>query len=358
MDIRKTPYSNLKIFDHADVIRALKEEKRVAPVYVRIKPTNYCNHKCSYCSYADKDLVNWINEEKKKKQIPWENMQAILEDMQSMGVKAITFSGGGEPLLYPHIEESLQRVLDAGIDLSIITNGHLLKGQKADLLAKSKWVRVSMDAANAETYAKIRQLPLQAFDEVCDNIRAFAKIKEGSCELGVNFVVTHENAEQIYDMAKLLKGLGVNHVKYTARVMENLFEYHEPIRENVIAQIYAGEKEFNGDGFSVINKYESDFDAPLINKRLYKKCYMNDITAVIGADENVYFCHDKAYSEAGKVGDLSLTSFKELWFLDEVVKRYKNFDAEEECCHHCVYDDRNELLGAFFGMDRNHINFI
>ena len=105
-----------------------------------------------------------------------------------MGVKAVTFSGGGEPLVYPHIVEAMQGVLDAGIDLSIITNGQLLKGERAEVLAQAKWVRISFDSANAETYAKMRQLPLEAFDEVCSNIRQFSQRKNGKCELGVNFV--------------------------------------------------------------------------------------------------------------------------------------------------------------------------
>ena len=34
-----------------------------------------------------------------------------------MGVKALTFSGGGEPLTYPHILEAVRLVKEQGIDL-------------------------------------------------------------------------------------------------------------------------------------------------------------------------------------------------------------------------------------------------
>ena len=115
---KATPYSNLKIFAHAQALSDLGEGKRTAPIYIRIKPTNYCNHKCYYCSYADsalglRDSVN------RQDQIPWEKMQEIISDITEMGVKAVTFSGGGEPLVYPHIVEAMQKVLNAGIDLSI-----------------------------------------------------------------------------------------------------------------------------------------------------------------------------------------------------------------------------------------------
>ena len=138
MEIKATHYSNLKIFDHIDKLNeAVKENKRVAPIYIRIKPTNYCNHKCYYCSYADSAL-GLRDSVQKQDQISWEKMQEIISDMKDMGVKAVTFSGGGEPLVYPHIVETMQQVLDAGIDLSIITNGQLLKEERAKVLAKAK----------------------------------------------------------------------------------------------------------------------------------------------------------------------------------------------------------------------------
>lgn len=358
MDIKATPYSNLKIFDHIDRLnQVVKDNQRVAPIYIRIKPTNYCNHKCYYCSYADQAL-GLRDAVKKQDQIPWEKMQEIIADLKEMGVKAVTFSGGGEPLVYPHIVEAMCQILDAGIDLSIITNGQLLKEERAEVLSNAKWVRISFDAADAETYAKIRQLPLEAFDEVCSNIRHFSKTKSDQCELGVNFVINHENAGQVYQMAEMLKDLGANHIKYTARITKDLFAYHEPFKEEAIRQIHLAQEKLESDSFKVINKYEGDFDSAMVFHRCYGKCYINHIFTVIAADSKVYFCHDKAYVSNGVVGDLKEQSFQELWYSDAVKERYVSFDPRVECNHHCVYDDRNDLLNTFYSLDRNHINFI
>lgn len=354
---KATPYSNLKIFAHAQALDDIDKGKRIAPIYVRIKPTNYCNHKCYYCSYADKEL-GLRDSVNRQDQISWEKMQEIIADMTDMGVKAVTFSGGGEPLVYPYIVETMQKILDSGIDLSIITNGQLLKDGRAEVLTNAKWVRISFDSANAETYAKMRHLPLEAFDEVCDNILKFSKIKQDNCELGVNFVINHENADQVYDMARMVKELGANHIKFTARVTKDLFEYHEPFRYSVIEQIHRAKEELESESFKVINKYEGDFDSALVFQRCYDKCYINQIFTVIAADSKVYFCHDKAYVKDGVVGDLNKQSFKELWFSEETMKRYQEFNPMKECRHHCVYDDRNELLNSFYSLDRNHINFI
>lgn len=354
---KATPYSNLKIFAHAQALNDIGEGKWIAPIYIRIKPTNYCNHKCYYCSYADnalglRDLVN------RQDQISREKMLEIISDVKDMGVKAVTLSGGGEPLVYPYIVETMQKILDAGIDLSIITNGQLLNDERAEVLTQAKWVRISFDSSNAETYAKVRQISLTAFDEVCNNIHKFAEIKSNNCELGINFVINHENAGQVYDMAKMVKELGVNHIKYTARVTKDLFEYHEPFKQKVIEQIHRAKDELENDNFRVINKYESDFDSVLVFRRCYDKCYVNKIFTVIAADSKVYFCHDKAYVREGVVGDLANQSFKELWFSEATIKRYMEFNAQNECNHHCVYDDRNDLLNIFYSLDKNHINFI
>lgn len=354
---KATPYSNLKIFAHAQALNDIGEGRRIVPIYIRIKPTNYCNHKCYYCSYADNEL-GLRDSVNRQDQIPWEKMQEIITDMDDMGVKAVTFSGGGEPLVYPYIVDTMKKIMEVGIDLSIITNGQMLKEERAEVLANAKWVRVSFDSANAETYAKVRKLPLSAFDEVCSNIYQFSKIKQRDCELGINFVINHENADQIYDMAQMIKKLGVNHIKYAARVTKDLFTYHEPFKQSAIEQLHRAKVELEDENFRIINKYEDDFNSALLFHRCYDKCYINRIFTVIAADSKVYFCHDKAYVKAGVVGDLKNQSFKDLWFSEETVKRYQEFNPQKECKHHCVYDDRNELLNTFYSLDRNHINFI
>lgn len=82
----------------------------------------------------------------------------ILDDFKDLDVKAITYSGGGEPLLYPYITEVLKKTKDNGIDLSIITNGQLLKDDKLTELIDAKWVRISMDYHNEKEFYKSRHV--------------------------------------------------------------------------------------------------------------------------------------------------------------------------------------------------------
>ena len=352
---KATPYSNLKIFAHIKELSKVAAGERIAPVYVRIKPTNRCNQNCYYCHYKNPYLE--LDQYQPTDEISHEKMMEIIQDFKDIGVKAVTFSGGGEPLLYPYIEETMEAVLDAGIDMSIITNGSLLTGKKAELLAQAKWVRISLESGCAETYSKIRGVRTEAFIKLCDNIKAFSEMKKQECELGVNFVVGPNNYMEVYQSGKLMQQLGANHIKYTALISNNAEKMHAPFKEKVVEQIHRLQEDKVKD-FKIINLYESYFKSCAIFGRNYDSCGIKDYVTVIGANSKIYYCHDKAYLSAGEVGDISEKSFKEVWFSEETTKKFQTFNPQRICQHHCVYDDRNELLNAFYSLDSNHINFI
>ena len=356
--MKVNPYSYLKIFQHPEKLNSLKQRKVSAPLYVRMKPINLCNHHCFYCSYDDQDL-GLRSTFKVKDKIPWPKMEETLNDFGDIGVKAITFSGGGEPLIYPHIEESMELVLKLGIDLSIITHGELIKDRRAELLSKAKWVRISMDSCKAETYSKIRSLKDKSFYTVSENMKNFKKIKESYCELGVNFVIHHLNYDQIYDMAKYVKDLGANHIKYAARITDDLFTYHESFKQEAIEQLHRVMTELADDQFKVINKYEDDFKLAMVYERKYTRCPIIQAITVVGADSKAFiFINDKAYVPGGDLGSLENQSFKDLWFSEETQNFFDNFNPMESCKHHCTYDERNMLINSFLNLEERHVNFV
>ena len=352
---KASPYSNLKIFGHLEEVHKVKRGERIAPIYVRIKPTNRCNQNCYYCHYKNPYLE--LDQYHPADEIDYEKMMEIIQDFKDIGVKAVTFSGGGEPLLYPYIEETMEAILNAGIDLSVITNGSLLTGKKAELLSQAKWVRISLESGCSETYSKIRGVKEDAFHKLCENIKSFAKIKNKDCELGVNCVIGPNNYREIYQTGQLMRELGCNHIKYTALMSNDAEKMHAPFKKEVIEQIHKLIEENTGD-FKVINLYESDFDSNAVFGRNYDHCAVKDYVTVIAANSKIYYCHDKAYLSAGEIGDISRKSFRDVWFSEETARKFEMFHPQEICKHHCVYDDRNELLNSFYSLDEQHINFI
>jgi len=352
-------YGSLKIVWHPEKLNSLRERKITAPIYVRIKPTNKCNHRCFYCAY-DPDFGYVLSERlKREDEISREKMIEILQDFSEMGVKAITYSGGGEPLIYPYILEALKKTLEYGINLSVITNGQNLKGEIAEVLAKAKWVRISLDSSNAKTFSETRRISEKSFDELIKNIKNFAKIKNSDCEFGINFVVNEKNFQSVYDSVKFFKNLGVNHVKitplYTPRGFE---EYHSPFKEDVVEQVKRAKKELETDSFSVFDTYENDFQLTSTHTRHYTKCPMMQVVPVIAADSCVYFCHDKAYSNSGLLGSIKEHSFKDLWFSDEAKEIFNNFNPQENCKHHCTADSKNIFINDAINCYGEHVNFV
>jgi len=351
-----TPYSELKIFHHIDRIEAFLKGERVAPIYIRIKPTNICNQRCFYCAYANDNLFN-EREVDKRESIPWDIMEKTLYDLAEMKVKAVTYSGGGDPLCYHSIIQTLALTKSLGIDFSMITNAQALEGDVVAYLKDAKWIRVSFDSSEAETYESIRGV--HTYSRVINNIERFAGIKSKDCTLGINCVITKNNADKIFEICTLVKNLGVDNIKLSPiAVKANTKDYHDSIKESVVEQINLAKEKLEDNRFKVVDKYTCDLNLPDFYKKEYQKCYIQNFFAVIAADSKVYRCHQRAYTKAGELGDLKQMSFKELWFSKEVSNRIGMFEPQKECCFRCAFDERNLLLNDFVNIDRNHINFI
>lgn len=349
-------YDVSKLAFHKEKLEALAKGEIIAPVYVRVKPTNRCDHECTYCSYSpdnDCPVSETIN---LKDEIPREKMLEILGDFRDIGIKALTFSGGGEPLVYPHIAEIMQMTLDYGIDLSIISNGQKLRGEKANILKNAKWVRVSAGECDAEGFEKTRRRPAKWFYELKENLANFSQIKNPDCEFGINYVVHNGNFDRIYDSVKYFKELGVNHIKITPCWNPDFIDYHEPLKPISLEQIANARADFQAEGFTVYDTYENDFKSTGLSDRNYDKCSIMQIIPVIGADAAVYFCHDKTYSGNGCLGSIKNRSFKNLWFSEDAAKIFREFNPRKQCQHHCTYDSRNlltlEMLGNMKNLDK------
>jgi MoaA/NifB/PqqE/SkfB family radical SAM enzyme len=345
-------YNTSKLAFHREKLETLARGEITAPIYVRIKPTNRCNHHCSYCSYNPDNNCPVSERVNMKDELSREKILEILSDFKDMkesdsrgiGVKAITYSGGGEPLIYPHIVEAMRKTLEYGIDMSVITNGQKLKGERAEVLGQAEWVRVSLGESDSKSFSKTRGVPEGWFYELAENLENFSKIKKADCEFGVNFVVHRGNANQIYNSAKYFKELGLNHIKFTPVYNDSFLEYHKDIRNVAEEQIAKARLDFQKENFTVYDTYKNDFELTGLNSRNYSVCYTMQINPIIGADGVVYFCHDKSYNRSGSLGNLENTSFKELWFSKESARKFKEFNPKINCRHHCTADSRN--LGA------------
>ncbi len=118
---------------------------------VSLKITNECNLKCLHCS-SDSGLP--LHNELTLKEI-----QNLIDQLTQIGVKRVTLSGG-EPTIRKDFWDILRYLDNAGIQVSLFTNGFFLNRRFVDGLnnLNVSGVRISIDGGVLVTHDKIRGL--------------------------------------------------------------------------------------------------------------------------------------------------------------------------------------------------------
>ncbi|MDE2020455.1 MAG: radical SAM protein [Patescibacteria group bacterium] len=353
--MKNNRYSDAKIVWFPEKLASFRDGNITAPIYVRVKPTNRCNQKCDFCAYGHGDWDIGMHETVEHRDvIPRQKMLEVLEDFHALGVKAVTYSGGGEPLMHPDITEFMSTTVQYGIDLSIITNGSMLEGERAAILRSSNWTRVSMDYTDATQMSQSRRVPENQFGRVLKNISEFAKAKPRSCELGVNYIVTQTNVTGLAAFCKRLRDCGVENVRISPVWRPDFAAYHKPIASAVASEIDAA-RALTNPAFAIYSSYDLDSSSHQI-RRGYHKCYFSQMVPVVGADQFIYGCHNVAFSEHGKIGSIKNRRFRDLWFSDEARRFFDGLDPDVSCRHQCASDGRNKLIAGFLELTND--NFV
>jgi MoaA/NifB/PqqE/SkfB family radical SAM enzyme len=354
MSKSKNIYSDLKIAWFHDKLVSMRDRTILPPIYVRVKPINRCNHHCWWCCYHEAEKAGMHEDMDSKDVLPTSKWYEILDDFDSMGVRAVTYSGGGEPLMHPACVDLMHRTLELGIDLSIITNGQLLSGDRAMALANAKWVRASIDYHTAAQFTENRRVAEKGFDQIMANIQAFAARKNKDCDFGVNFIVHRGNCEGLAELAAKLKSLGAENIRFSPMWIKGFKEYHLPIKERVETQLREASSLVD-ETFTVNTTYDLDFCGFSLY-RPYTRCHFGQVVPVIGADQNVYACHNKAYDHTGLIGSIQHQSFEQLWMGGEAAVFFARLDPQVSCHHQCANCAKNQIIQKM--IDSSGDNFV
>ncbi len=352
-------YTKFKIFHFQEKLDSLPSgvNKILAPLHIRIKPTNVCCHDCSYCAYRAQNL-QLGKDMNVRDSIPESKMMEIIDDLIEMKVMAVTFSGGGEPFCYTHLLPTVQKFAASGIHFAALTNGSRMQGEVAEVFARhATWVRVSIDGWDNKSYAEFRGVSESEFTKVINNIKAFAAFK-GKCYLGVSIIVNQKNAMHVRDLMMILSDAGVHSIKVSPCVVSNSGaennKYHEPIFETVKAQLSAASRDLSASGVEIFDSYHTQLES--FDKE-YDWCPYLQILPIIGADLNVYSCQDKAYNlDCGLIGSIKDVRFKDFWFSDK--NKFFQIKPSRDCGHHCVADGKNKVVLDYLDADKEHLGFV
>lgn len=352
-------YTRMKIFHFSEKLESLSRETAtiLPPVNVRIKPTNACNHSCHYCAYKAEHL-QLGRDMNSHDFIPKSKMLEIIDDLGEMGVKAVTFSGGGDPFCYQFLQETVDKTIEQKLKFAALTNGSRLEGTLAETFAHhGSWLRVSMDGWDNDSYSHYRGCPDGEFSRIMRNMESFSKLG-GQCHLGVSIVVDMLNYNHLVGLIGSLKAAGVSNVKISPCIVSNSGSenncYQQPIFAAVKEQIAAAVIAYADHDFEIFDSYHTQLES--FNKS-YNWCPYIQIAPVIGADLNVYSCHDKAYNlEHGVIGSIRDIRFSDLWNWDK--GKFFKINPSQVCDHHCVVDSSNRQILEFLDADLEHLDFV
>jgi cyclic pyranopterin phosphate synthase len=147
----------------------LRDKHGRAITDLRLSVTDRCNYRCVYCRTGNEGAIY--------AELPIEDYARIVRLFVSLGVEKVRLTGG-EPLLRRGLQELIREIaamrpaFGERLDIALTTNGHLLAPMARDLKrAGLNRVTVSMDAVDAETFARITRVP-GSFERVRDGIRA------------------------------------------------------------------------------------------------------------------------------------------------------------------------------------------
>lgn len=162
-----------------------------------------CNYRCKHC-FAHFDHM---------KMLPINTWKHVVDNIGgTIFVKRFNIAGG-EPLLYPHIDELIKYIYDKGYEVSIITNGYLMTDEWLEKNAKYiHTIGFSVDSFNEETLLAMGRKTLK--NEILHPNRLLElckKIKNYGIKLKLNTVVTSLNYTE--DFTQIMEDLNVDRWK-------------------------------------------------------------------------------------------------------------------------------------------------
>ncbi|NLX97355.1 MAG: radical SAM protein [Rhodopirellula sp.] len=382
MSIIDGAYSPLKIFHHGSRIAELRDGRQPAPVHVQLVVSDLCNQDCRFCAYrmsgyTSNELFAGIDPHSgratrnPRRLIPLEKCLEVLDDCVELGVRAVQITGGGEPTVHPRHDEIFRAVVDRGLELALVTNGMALRPAIDEILLRARWVRVSLDAGNAASYATIRRTSLSAYHRTLANIRRLVERRvegqesrarkeptprlsgsglstlDSRLSIGVGFVVTRDNWREVVDAARTVQELGVDSFRISAVFQPEGRRYFDGWHEEARTLCQEAESLATGH-FRVFNLFGQRLDDLRQERPDYAFCGYQHFTTYIGADLNVYRCCNTAYSARGRIGSIRDGRFRDLWRSAAKEADFAAFDARD--CLRCQFNGKNRMI--HYAVDR------
>jgi MoaA/NifB/PqqE/SkfB family radical SAM enzyme len=250
------------------------------PVTFEIDASNMCQNDCDFCMFA-------FHIKKHRVHLPIGLFYKAIWDFKRTGVRSVTFTGGGEPLLNPDILQMIATANDLEMKIGLVTNGIRLDGVLF-LAHKLEYVRISLDAACNETYERTKHT--SHFYNILDQIKRLVDL--GKTDVGISFVITDENRDEIDAFSDLAKSLGVHYAQIKPELKPcDMFEQTKDVDRNK---------------FFVTERYD-------IDQNSMTACKIAGLVGVLNATGKLYYCCIHRGRSEFEIGDLNHNSLVNIY---------------------------------------------
>lgn len=339
-----------KVIANYDRVDDLLAGKNPPPVLVEFDPSNACNHGCFFCSssyihFPESKTLDTFD----RSILPLDLMIKTFDEFDSMGIRAVTFTGGGDPTVNPKLKELIEYGGEnTNLKMGLYSNGVLF--ERFDLyeaIAKYvTWVRVGVDAGNSEDYATIRQIESKEWQMMLDNVQKLIDTKKrlkSNVTLGVGFVITESTVDQVLGFAETFADFDLDYCQYKTDCV-NLQRWEEgysrdfSLFDKIKGDLYKAEK-LLGSKFHCKIEGMEDVMKGAEHLNHYKKCLGSQLQPCVNADGNVYVCPQLRGYKEYSYGSLYEKSFKEIWndigIRKEKMNKIENIDCFSNCTQLC-----------------------
>lgn len=308
----------MKILLNQEIIHSTLVHKKIPSIHLQLNPTNRCNFNCLMCS---------CSERQRDLELGLEDIDKIITSMFKYGLKAVTITGGGEPLMHPEINEIINMFHSRNIKIGIVTNGSLL--DRVNTLDKVTWVRISASDYLKNQLKEIDTTINRLLHDLENTVCVFKNV-----DWSFSYVIGKD--PDIHLIEKLIK-------------KANDFEF---THFRLVNDIFIADKLKEQMNF-VRNYMKSNYiDDSLVNYQDrsewttgYNPCYISLLKPVIGADGYIYPCCGTQYALEEPSRDYEeLMRMGNIGDIEDVLLNQRFFDGS--ICRKCYYGNYNRVLGV------------
>ncbi|WP_285689052.1 radical SAM protein [Actinoplanes sp. NBRC 103695] len=319
-----------------------------APISVEIHLTNVCNLRCTFCAFG---------QVRHQEMLPADLLATLVDDLVGLTptLKAVVFSGGGEPTVHPGFAEAVGRLADAGIEIGVITNGVRMPAAVLAAFLRCAWVRFSLDAPDPAHYQKVLSPhDPKNYDRVLKHMTQLSAARgqggPGAPVIGVAYLVDRgcQTDELLLKCLDIGAQVGADYVHYRPIFLTPALEPTRPLEQlRALAPVI----EAHGRKLGIAHQYAKflgNYDKVIAQQPNARdaRCPVvaDGLIAMVGATGDVLPCY--AHIMHGKktaFGNLGQQRFADIWHGPLRQKVAAAIDAKNTCPF-CRFQAANAML--------------